>query len=257
MTILSRLLNYIGIITKVNMDSRPKLVDTETGLLYPISIYDDLKEALEIMKTTSLSIRPYQQQWYNTVFLPAFEELGPEPNEKTTEHETILAKESVVGLTTKDLADKMSKQGMTTSTTHIYENYLRPLTKQGVINSSRSVINGKENLYYPVNQENESNASILPLTEDCRLIINKPLNEKKVLEESFRTLLERRSNGGGVKYKFIDIDSSDISLTALLERYFFSENHHTSCSVIETKYYNNIIEESSIVKQIDVDDDSR
>src|SRR4051794_2949176 len=106
MTILSRLLNYIGIITKVNMDSRPKLVDTETDVSYPISIYDDLKEALEIMKTASLSIRPYQQDWYNTVFLPAFEELGPEPNVKTTENGTILAKESVVGLTTKQLADK-------------------------------------------------------------------------------------------------------------------------------------------------------
>jgi len=128
---------------------------------------------------------------------------------------------------------------------------LRPLTKQGVINSSRSVINGKENLYYLVNQENESNASILPLTEDCRLIINKPLNEKKVLEESFRTLIGRRSNGGGVnKYKIIDIDSSDISLNDLLERYFFSENHHTSCSVIENKYYKNVIEESSIVEQV-------
>jgi hypothetical protein len=145
----------------------------------------------------------------------------------------------------------MSKQGKTTSTTHIYENYLRPLTKQGVINSVRSVINGKENLYYPVNQENESNASILPLTEeDCRLIINKSFDEKNVLEESFRTLLGRRSNWGGVnKYKVIDIDASEISLTDLLERYFFSENHHTSCSVIETKYYDNIIEEISIIKQ--------
>ena len=182
MTILLRLLNYIGIITKVNMDSRPKLVDNETGVSYPISIFDDLKEALEIMKTASLSIRPYQQQWYDTVFLPAFEELGPEPNIKTSEYGTMIEKESVVGLTTKDLADKMSMQGNTASTAHIYENYLRHLIKQGVINSVKSVINGKENLYYPVNQENESNVSILPLTEDCRLISNKPLDEKNVLE---------------------------------------------------------------------------
>ncbi len=65
MTVLTRLLNYIAIITKVNMDSRPKIVDTQTGVFYPISIYDDLKEALEIMETASLSIRPYQQEWYN------------------------------------------------------------------------------------------------------------------------------------------------------------------------------------------------
>jgi hypothetical protein len=56
MTVLSRLLNYIAIITKVNMDSRPKIIDIKTGVSYPISIYDDLKEALEIMETASLSI---------------------------------------------------------------------------------------------------------------------------------------------------------------------------------------------------------
>jgi len=124
---------------------------------------------------------------------------------------------------------------------------LRPLKKQGVINSVQSVINCKENLYYPVNQENEDSVSILSLTEDCRIIINTQLKEKNVLEESFRTLLERRSNGYGVKYKIIDIDGSEMSLTDLLEIYFFSENHHTSCSIIETKHYNNYIEESSIV----------
>src|SRR3954447_19029086 len=121
---------------------------------------------------------------------------------------------------------------------------MRPLIKQGVINSVRSIINGKENLYYPVNQENEDNVSILPLTEDCRLIINNQLDEKNVLEESFRTLLGRRSNGGVVKYKIIDIDGKEISLTDLLESYFFSDIYPSSCSVIETKYYNNTIEES-------------
>jgi len=110
------------------------------------------------------------------------------------------------------------------------------------------LINGKENLYYPVNQDN---LSILPLTEEgCRLIINKPFDEKNVLEESFRTLLGRRSNGGGVKYKIIDIDGTELSISDLLDRYFFSENHHTSCSVIENKYYKNVIEESSIVEQV-------
>ena len=103
----------------------------------------------------------------------------------------------------------------------------------------------KENLYYPVNQDNKT-LSILPLTEDSRLIINKSLDEKNVIEESFRTLLGRRSNGGVVKYKIIDIDGSELSVSELLKRYFFSENHHTSCSVIETKFYNNTIKESSI-----------
>ncbi len=249
MTVLTRLLNYIGIITKMNMGSRPTIVDTETGLLYPIAIYDDLKEALEIMKTASLTIRPYQQEWYNTIFLPAFADLGPEPNTKTNEYGTLVERESVVGITTKQLVDKMKQQGKDVSNESIYENYLRPLTKQGVINSVRSVINAKENLYYPVNSENETDASILPLTEDCRLIVNNTFDEKNVLEDSFRTIIERRSKGGGVKYKIIDIDGSEISLTELLDRYYFSVVYHTSCSVIEIKYYNNVIEKSSIVDE--------
>ena len=116
---------------------------------------------------------------------------------------------------------------------------MRPLKKQGIINSVQRVINRKENLYYPVNQENKDSVSILPLTEDCRIIINNQLEEKNVLEENFRTLLERRSNGSGVKYKIIDIYGSEISLADLLEIYFFSENHHTYYPVIETKFYNN------------------
>jgi len=46
------------------------------------------------------------------------------------------------------------------------------------------------------------------------------------------------------------LDGLELSIDELLDKYFFSENHHTSCSVIETKYYNHVIEESSIVKQI-------
>lgn len=231
------------------MDSRPKLVDTETGVFYPISIYDDLKEALEIMKTASLSIRPYQQDWYSSVFLPAFGELDPEPNCKRSEYYGhVVARESVVGLTAKQLADKMNKQGTNISIAKIYENYLRPLKEQGIINSVQSVLNGKEYLYYPINIENDS-ISTLPLTEDCRLIINKPFDEKNVLEESLGTLSRRRRNGGDSKYKIIDVDGSELSISQLLEKYFFNKNYYTSCAVILTKYHNNSIKESSIVDE--------
>ena len=47
MTIMDRTMRYLAIITKVNMDSRPKIVDTQTGKFYPISTFEDLKETLE------------------------------------------------------------------------------------------------------------------------------------------------------------------------------------------------------------------
>ena len=142
----------------------------------------------------------------------------------------------------------MNQLGLKASISSVYDVYLRPLIKQGCINYNRSVLNGKENLYYPANIETENSLSfsLLPLTEDCRLILNKHLDEKKVLEESFITLLERRSNGGGSKYKIIDIDGYELTLDDLLEKYFFSSKYHTSCSVVLTKSHNNIIEECSI-----------
>jgi hypothetical protein len=49
------------------------------------------------------------------------------------------------------------------------------------------------------------------------------------------------------------LDGLELSIDELLDKYFFNENPHTSCAVIETKYYNNIIEEGSIVKQANAD----
>jgi hypothetical protein len=262
MTVLTRLLNYIAIITKVSMDSRPKLVDIQTGISFPVSIYDDLKEALKIMETASLSIRPYQQDWLTNVFLPAFEELNPEPNCKKNDYGTVFATESVVGLTTKQIVDNMNQIGINASISNVYDAYLRPLIKQGFINYNKSVLNGKENLYYPANisdTENDLSISILPLTDDCRLILNKPFDEKNVLEESFRTIIEQRSKEGGdensKKYKIIDIDGSELSVSELLERYFFSDRYPSSCSVILQKFHNNTIEHYSIGEQIKTNGD--
>ena len=145
----------------------------------------------------------------------------------------------------------MNKEGTNTSIAKIYESYLRPLKEQGVINSIQSVLNGKEYLYYPVNIENENNStlSILPLTEDCRLILSQPFDEKKVLEDSLETLSRRRSNGGGVKYKIIDTDGSELETQDLLEKYFFNkEYYHTSCAVVLTEFHNNSIEQYSILE---------
>jgi hypothetical protein len=89
------------------------------------------------------------------------------------------------------------------------------------------------------------------LLEDCRLILDKPFDEKNVLVEGFRTLLGQGSNGGGdensKKYKIIEIDRTELSISELLKKYFFSGNHHTSCSFILQKSRNSTIEHYSIV----------
>ena len=65
---MERILKYLAIITKVNMDNRPKIVDNETGQFYPICVFDDLKETLQIMATGRQRIRPYLTKWFNDGF---------------------------------------------------------------------------------------------------------------------------------------------------------------------------------------------
>jgi hypothetical protein len=114
MTVMDRTMRYLAIITKVNMDSRPKIIDTKTGKFYPILTFEDLKETLQLMGMASSMLRPYVAYWYNTVFLPAFKELPDQPNKVTKEiidrdgikQEIVVIQETEVGLTSKELAQK-------------------------------------------------------------------------------------------------------------------------------------------------------
>ena len=59
--------------------------------------------------------------------------LDLEPNSKTNYYGTVVAKESVVGLTTKQLVDKMNQLRLNSSISNIHKNYLGPLNKQGIV----------------------------------------------------------------------------------------------------------------------------
>jgi hypothetical protein len=72
MTVTDRTFKYLSIITKVNMDNRPRIVDTETGQFWPIATFEDLKETLLLMERAASGVRPYIANWFNDVFIPAF-----------------------------------------------------------------------------------------------------------------------------------------------------------------------------------------
>jgi hypothetical protein len=82
MTITDRTIKYLGIITKVNMDARPRLVNEHTGQFFPISTFEDLKWTLKLMQVGASGARPYIVNWYNKVFVPAIKDLGGKPYEK-------------------------------------------------------------------------------------------------------------------------------------------------------------------------------
>jgi hypothetical protein len=69
MTVTERLMKYLSIITKVNMDSRPRFVNQKTSQFYPIATFEDLKEALLLMDRAASGIRPYVTRWFNDVLM--------------------------------------------------------------------------------------------------------------------------------------------------------------------------------------------
>ena len=50
MTVMHRIRAYLAVVTKVHMDNRPRLVNTQTGAFFPISTFKDLKETWELME---------------------------------------------------------------------------------------------------------------------------------------------------------------------------------------------------------------
>jgi hypothetical protein len=204
MTVMDRMMRYLTIITKVNMDSRPKIVDTQTGKFYPVSTFGDLKETLQLMGMASSMIRPYIAYWYNTVFLPAFRELSDEPNKVTkkiidrdgVEREIVIMQETEIGLTTKKLAQRTHEiMKIPINVRSLREQFLYPLSNMEIMNMTKSVINKNENLCSPVED------SIFSLFEDdkdlrLKIVDDRLFPTKNVLEGEFRTIVKQDDKGG-------------------------------------------------------------
>ena len=225
MTVMDRTIRYLAIITKVNMNSRPRIIDNVTGRFYPVSIFTDLKETLQLMKMASGVLRPYISYWYNKVFLPRFKELGGQPNAKYSDSGFAIEKETYVGLTTEQLANatfEVMKIPITTE--DIRRQYLYPLSNLGIINIAKSSINRNELICFPL--EDEGNIfNIFTDEGDLRLKITDDsfFPTRTLLEDSFRSIVKQDAKEGVLKlnskFSLIDEDGRDITIDELIDRY--------------------------------------
>lgn len=225
MTVAERIFKYLTIITKMNMDSRPRLIDTVIpGKFYPISTFDDVKEALELMGLASSTLRPYIVYWYNNVFLPCYKQLQGEPYELLSKRGYLIEKETLVGVNTQQLADK------TAQVMHVHkpnsktllQQYLYPLLNVGVIDKFRSAMDSRSYIYTPAEEGNINTLFSDP--EDKRLEVFDPSHYpcKQYLEDCCRTIKEYSSKGGEVgtyRYRLVDSKGFDITYEELIDRF--------------------------------------
>ena len=106
MTVVERMMKYLVIISKEKVDSRPKIVDVETGQFRPIATFEDLRETLDLMNMVASSVRPYQMDWFKKRFCKSYKSRSG-PNEQKK-----------VGKDGKDYVVKEKRRGLTTE--HYY-----------------------------------------------------------------------------------------------------------------------------------------
>lgn len=241
MTVMDRLSRYLGVISKINMDSRPKFIDIETGKFYPISTFEDLKEALGLMEMAASSLRPYIADWYNRVFLPRYRELEGVPNAQYNDNGHVVDSEKYVGLTTQQLANRtFDVMGTPISTEAIRKQYLYPLSNLGIVNIVKCSINRNELICYPV--EDGNIFSIFDNDRDLRLEIKKEYrgsypDRKYLLEKAFRTFVNHDVKEGvqnSSKYRLVDHEGNSIAVEEMVDRYL---NDPWTCFKTDKRYY--------------------
>lgn len=224
MTVMDRTIRYLSVITKVRMDFRPRIVNTENGAFYPISTFEDLQETLQFMALASSTVRSYIANWYNEVFLIGFKDLKGVSNVRFSDSGAIIEREKYVGLTTDQLVYWTDKiKNISIGTDDVRKQYLYPLANLGIINIVKSTINGNEILAFPVDSKAPLSA-IFTDENDLRLKIDDPAlyPTKNILEEEFRTFIEHDAKEGGKnneKFLILDPDGNELTVNELVDRY--------------------------------------
>ena len=217
MTVGERTMKYLSMVTKLNMDSRPRLVHKETGAFYPISTFEDLKETITLMERGGSKVRPYLQQWFNDVFVKYIAKLNDKPKEYQNELGITYNKEEVVGLTTEDLSKETDEDP-----NHIRKKYLDPLINLGLVQKSPSVKDGRTNIYsLPDTSQNKNNIYT------NKILVKDPslYPSKNVIIESFRTVIEYDADDTSFfekksEYEILDENGGRLTLEQLADRYF-------------------------------------
>lgn len=154
MTRANRLYTYLSFLPVVNFHKRPRITiakkegDTKIQIL-PITTFEDLQNTISLMEYSD-GVRPYILEWYNEVFLKAFEDKRDVVGSKTNSKGEIL-EETRVALTSQDLIKKHKEKYNETLTSHkLLQSYLYPLMNHGYIDSIDSILDKRAKIYYPL-----------------------------------------------------------------------------------------------------------
>jgi hypothetical protein len=164
----------------------------------------------------------------------------------------MLLKEKRVGLTVEQLSIKTKEimGGPKPGSEELREKYLYPLINQGLIDKVRSELNNKQNVYFPVEEEEqqerfEGNSPISDHgteSNTLKLIVKDSsiYPDKTFLKEQFRILSKYNAEDPAsfeknISYKIIDTDGTDMTVDQLIDRYFTNPQECFSKGYVESR----------------------
>ena len=180
MTFVNRLLNFVGLLTVINIKKRPYLeiqpVFGSDSFRIPMALYSDLFESLSLINNSTGGIRAYVLDWYQNVFLNLYgQKLSPNSKEKNDK----IVTEEMIAVTTKELIEETYKvMNKHYTSKNILTEFLYPLLNLGYIDSIHSLVDGRAFIYFPVlDIANEKNINLFLFNKKNNLFDEKEKNK--------------------------------------------------------------------------------
>ena len=188
--------NNITIHTIANAQFRPKII--HSGIKIPITTRLDIEEACSLLKE-SREIQPYKIKFFNDNIRKAILEIGKEKP---------LVDGNIKCLTAGEIADHLTKKGITTDRQRLQETFLKPLVDHGFLDEFTDSENRSRHLYILTHGFLENEASLESTLVDTSLL------DSSCLDSFVEKFLEHRFNSGDLK--ILDENNNEITSKDLL-----------------------------------------
>ena len=227
MTAVKRFTSFLSLLPIINIRKRPTLrivTDEETNevQIIPLAIFDDLRETSYLMEDPT-GIRPYQAEWYHEIFLVIYNsKTQPDSRPKGN----VIIEELREAVTTQELIVATKEmRGKDYNSNQLLQTFIYPLLNQGYIDSIRSEIDRRSNIYYPLVTSKYINLL-------CEDEYNNFVNSNKILIENpdiypSKTYLEFQIQDplkyyyeAGVSITIVNHEGNVIGIEELIDRYY-------------------------------------
>jgi hypothetical protein len=189
--------NNIRMHTLVNAKFRPKII--YDGIATPIATRLDVEESCKLTKETR-EIQPYKIKYFNDHIRKAILETGKE-------------KQTVSGpircLTASEIADYITKKGITTDRQRLQETYLKHLVSHGFLEESLNEDNKSRHVFAVSTPYIEKEAKIESTLIDTSLL------DESCVESFVSKFIKQRFDSG--KLEIFHADGNTINLEQLLD----------------------------------------